>query len=159
MPNLAKLLKDEIARISKKEGRSLTAKLNRQSAQYRREIAALKRQQATLSRKVSFLENQERKRVGKPEVDPDGDGQSFRFQARGLKTHRRKLGLSAADYGRLIDASGQSIYMWEQGKTKPRAKQVALLASIRSLGKREAQQRLELLGVGSDKSKASEQAG
>jgi DNA-binding transcriptional regulator YiaG len=146
MANMAKVLKDEISRISRREGRALTAKLNRQSAQYRRDLAALKRTIAQQGRKLAFLEGQERKRVGAPAADISDDAaNSARFQARGLKSHRAKTGLSAADYGKLIGVSGQTVYMWEQGKTKPRRKQIAALASIRTLGKREAQQRLELL--------------
>ncbi len=146
MANFAKALKEEISRISRREGRALTAKLNRASAQYRRDLAALKRQIAQQSRKLAFLEGQERKRVAKPVADlPEDAANGVRFQARGLKSHRAKTGLSAADYGKLIGVSGQSIYMWEQGKTLPRKKQIAALASLRGLGKRQAMQRLELL--------------
>lgn len=146
MANIAKVLKDEIARISRREGRALTAKLNRQSAQHRRDLATLKRLIAAHARKVSFLEAQERKRVGKPVANlPEDAADGVRFQARGLKSHRAKTGLSAADYGKLIGVTGQSIYMWEQGKTKPRKKQMAALATLRGLGKRQADQRLAML--------------
>jgi hypothetical protein len=37
----------------------------------------------------------------------------------------------------------QSVYNWERGQTIPRAAQVAAIAGLRSIGKREAMQRLE----------------
>jgi DNA-binding transcriptional regulator YiaG len=50
--------------------------------------------------------------------------------------------LSAADFGLLIGVSGQSIYKWEDGKVRPRAKQLQAILSLRGLGKREAAERL-----------------
>ncbi|GMV82489.1 MAG: hypothetical protein AMXMBFR7_36730 [Planctomycetota bacterium] len=42
----------------------------------------------------------------------------------------------------------RSIYIWESGKTKPRAAQVVALAALRGLGKREALERLRVLEGG-----------
>ena len=58
---------------------------------------------------------------------------------------RARLGLSAADFGRLVSASGQSIYNWEAGKASPRATQQAAIAAVRGIGKREAAKRLEAM--------------
>lgn len=143
MPNIATVLKDEIARVARKEIRSELALLKRQSAQYRRDIAAFKRENAELKRRLDFIERQEKKRLGKP-VKVEGDKQ-LRFSPAWLKKHRKKLGLSAANYALLIDVSPLSVYNWEQGKTQPRKQQVAALAAIRGLGKREAEQRLAML--------------
>lgn len=49
---------------------------------------------------------------------------------------RKKLGLSAADMGKLIGVSAQSVYHWETGKTKPRASQLKAIAEVRKMGKR-----------------------
>lgn len=143
MPNIATVLKEEIARVARKEIRTELALLKRQSAQYRRDIAAFKRENAELKRRLDFIERQEKKRLGKP-VTPDKKKQ-LRFSPAWLKKHRAKLGLSAANYAKLIGVSLLSIYNWEQGKTQPRQQQVAALAAIRGLGKREAEQRLEML--------------
>jgi predicted transcriptional regulator len=67
----------------------------------------------------------------------------MRFSAKGMKSHRAKLGISAGDYGRLAGVSAQSIYNYETGKATPRQAQVAALLAVRSLGKREAMARLE----------------
>ena len=68
-----------------------------------------------------------------------------RFSPSWLKSHRQELGLSAADYAKLVGVSALSIYNWEQGKANPRQQQVAALSAIRGLGKREAWKRLEML--------------
>jgi DNA-binding transcriptional regulator YiaG len=68
-----------------------------------------------------------------------------RFVAKGLKSHRNRLGLSAADYGQLAGVSAQSVYNWEQGHASPRSEQLKMIAALRGIGKREAQVRLEQL--------------
>ena len=61
------------------------------------------------------------------------------------------MGLSATDFGKLVGVSAQSIYNWELGAAKPRAEQVAKLAALRSVGKREAQVRLQQLAAAKSK--------
>ncbi|HXV75333.1 MAG TPA: helix-turn-helix transcriptional regulator [Candidatus Polarisedimenticolaceae bacterium] len=143
MSNIASVLKQEITRLSRKATKSETAVLRRATAQYRRDIAELKRQVAGLSKQVAYLERQERKRATSPAPAAVVEGK--RFSRRGLETHRKKLDLSAADYARLVGVTGQTVYNWEQGKSRPRDEQLAALVEIRGLGKREAQKRLELL--------------
>jgi len=65
-----------------------------------------------------------------------------RFAAKGLRAQRKRLGLSAADFGRLVGVSSQSIYNWEQESARPREEQIAKLVQLRALGKREARERV-----------------
>ena len=143
MSTLVSALKHEITRLARKEVAAGTELLRKSNAQYRRDIAQLKRQADSLSRQVAFLEQQEKKRVSKRA--PVASAAGKRFSRRGLTTHRKTMGLSAADYATLVGVSAQTIYGWEQGKSKPRAQQLAALLTVRGLGKREAQKRLRLL--------------
>lgn len=70
---------------------------------------------------------------------------TLRFSAKGLTSQRQRLALSAHDCGLLVGASGQSIYKWEDGKARPRAKHLPGIAALRTLGKREAAARLASL--------------
>jgi hypothetical protein len=45
--------------------------------------------------------------------------------------------------GLLIDASPLSVYKWEAGHSRPRAKHLAAIAIVRKMGKREVNKRLE----------------
>jgi DNA-binding XRE family transcriptional regulator len=82
------------------------------------------------------------------------DAEHVRFTAKGLRSQRKRLGLSAANYGKLVGVAGQTIYSWEQETSRPRKLQVARIAALRHLGKREAQVRLEQLrSAGRKKSK------
>ena len=144
MSNLAAALKEEIRRLARKELKSEVGNTKHAVAQYRREIAALKRQLKEQDKKIAFLAGQERRRVAETAAAA-GPLDNVRFSARSVKAQRTRLGLSARDYGLLVGVSGLTIYNWEQGKSRPRQVQLASLASLRGIGKREAMSRLELL--------------
>lgn len=144
MPNIASVLKDEIARVARKEIRAQTGTIKKATVQYRQDIAALKRQVTTLERKVALLEKKVLKE--QPIVKSSPEDSNARFTAKGLKSQRKRLGLSAEDYAKLAGVSAQSIYNWEAGATKPRKQQIAVLAALRGIGKKEALARLEQLG-------------
>jgi len=139
MPNIGTVLKNEIARIARREIRGETQQLKKQGAQYRAEIAALKRRLAGMEQ---LLKKQVKAtgRASAPQEEETPRG--FRFSAKGLATRRQKLGLSARELGTLLGVSAQSVYHWEQGKSRPRASQVQSIAALRRLGKREATARL-----------------
>jgi DNA-binding transcriptional regulator YiaG len=143
MKNVADALRDQIARLARKEAKDQIASLKSASAAYRRDIAELKKTVQRLEKRLRFIERQERKRAERPPSKKLAEG--ARFSAKGLKSHRKKLGLSAADYGRLAGLSAQTVYSYERGRSKPRPAQLAKLVALRDLGKREAERRLALL--------------
>jgi DNA-binding XRE family transcriptional regulator len=151
MANIAGVLREEILRLARKELRQQTSAFKRASAQYRRDIAELKRRISDLQRRLAPIERQAARTSPAPVAPVDADG--VRFTAKGLRSQRKRLALSAADYGKLVGVTGQSIYSWEQETSRPRKQQVIQIAAIRHLGKREARSRLEQLAGGSRRSK------
>lgn len=139
MANFASELKSEISRIARKEIRAETQSLKKASAQYRTDIATLKRRITEQDRVISRL------RKGKPATETSKtseEGTQLRFRADGFASLRKKLGLSAADMGKLLGVSLQTVYHWEKGQSKPRASQMQRIAEVRNLGKRGAAERL-----------------
>jgi len=141
MPNIAAVLRDEITRLTRKELRSQTEGLKKASSQHRRDIASLKRQVLKLERQVSLLERQVIKETPAPEISKI----AVRFTAKGLRSQRKRLGLSAAEYGKLAGVTSQAIYQWERETAHPRKKQITILAALRGIGKKEALARLQQL--------------
>ena len=144
MSTLAIALKDEIRRLARKEIKAQTGSTTKAVAQFRREIARLKRHTRDLEKKIAVMGSQSSARTtesGNGEA-PDGN---LRFSARSAKAQRRRTGLSAADYARLVGVSAITIYNWEQGKSRPRKEQFASLASLRGIGKRAAETKLASL--------------
>jgi DNA-binding XRE family transcriptional regulator len=151
MPNIGSVLKEEIIRLSRKESRSQIDPTKKAAIRQRREVAELRRQVAQLTRQVGLLS---RKTLGASViVPPDGNHQPARFRAKGLRVQRERLGLSADDFGKLLGVSAQSIYNWEHEKARPRAEQLAKVAALRGIGKREAKARLDRLGAAKKTSK------
>ena len=142
MPNIATLLKAEIARVARKEVRGELQSLKKASASYRAEIARLKRRAQALEQQVKRL-GKSRGRAAAPQAEEGAP--NLRFSAKGLAAQRRRLGLSAQACGALVGATGQSVYKWESGKIRPRARHLPAIAALRKMGKREAAARLEAL--------------
>jgi DNA-binding transcriptional regulator YiaG len=144
MPNIAILLKGEIARIARKEVRAETQEFRKASAQYRSHIAALRRRIDELERKLKQVGKSSGRAGPAAATGESGDeeGTSLRFSATRLAAQRKKLGLSAADFATLLGVSGQSVYKWEHGEARPRARQLEAIAALRGIGKREAAARL-----------------
>jgi DNA-binding transcriptional regulator YiaG len=144
MPNIASILKSEISRVARKEVRAEIETLKKASVHHRTAIAALRRQVSALEKELrNVAKGSARSARASSASDESGDGETKRrFSAGRLASHRTKLGISAASYGKLVGVSGQTIYHWEQGKARPRAAQLESLASVRGLGKVEVAQRL-----------------
>ncbi len=139
MAQLANLLKAEITRLARKEVRAEVRTLKKASAQYRVEIAALKRQLTEQQRLIARLGKTQK---SAPSTAPTSASTRLRFRAAGFASLRKKLGLSAAEMGQLLNVTQQTVYHWEKGQSKPRAGQLTLIAQLRKSGKRAVQQQL-----------------
>ena len=146
MPNIATVFKQEISRVARKEMRGETSSLKKSASAHRSEIAALKRRVHTLEQMIRRLSKSHPARTSAEVAEPRSV--PTRFSAKGFATRRRRLGLSAAECGLLVGASAQSIYNWEEGTVRPRAKHLHAIAQLRTFGKKEAAARLVSLKAG-----------
>ena len=164
MASLANALKEEISTHARREVRRQTAPADKAMARCARDIAALKREVQALKHELASLRTPQPGPTVPPKKTSDRTPPSRRaaskvsatstsakpsprsqFSGEALKAHRERLGLSADNYGKLLGASGLSIYNWEQGKARPRKSSVDAWTAIRRIGKREAAQRLASL--------------
>lgn len=152
MINLNTVLNDRIARIARKEIKAQTGATKKATVRYRSEIATLKRQIGVLTKQLSALQKQLGPQLAQqPTEVPDG----VRFSARSVKAQRARLGLSARQFGQLLDVAPLTVYAWEGGKSRPRAAQFARLVGIRDIGRREALRRLGITTDGEDAAAAA----
>ncbi|MBT2332501.1 helix-turn-helix transcriptional regulator [Variovorax paradoxus] len=143
MPNIASILKSEISRVARKEVRAEIETLRKASMLHRASIAALRRQVEKLEKELRRATKTPARASSADDAGEDAEaGPSRRFSATRLASHRGKLGLSAAAYGKLVGVTGQTIYKWEQGKARPRKAQLECLATVRGLGRREVAEQL-----------------
>ncbi len=145
MPNLAQTLKQEIARIARKEVREDVTALRKAASTYRSEIAALKRSVKDLQ--VQLRATQRASARGTPVQAQEGasprSGRKAVFNAERLKAKRQALGLSQAQMAALLGISTLSQWKWESGQVTPRASKLARYFEVMAMGKREAAKQLE----------------
>lgn len=149
MPDLNRLLKEEIARLARKEVRAEVEQLKKVSAQYRHDIAALKRHVAGLEKELGRLRRKANGHAAADAAEAAGEAAAtrHRFSAARLRTMRQRLELSAADFGALVGVSAQTVYNWEGETTRPKPEQLAAIATVRAMGKRALRARLAELST------------
>ena len=135
MPNIATALRDEIKRLSRQQSRTQIDPTKKATAVHRRDIALLKRQVVLLQRQVKSLMRRPSGASSAPQAN--APELKMRFVAKGVRSQRDRLGLSAEGLGKVLGVSAQSVYNWESGKARPREDQIAKLSHLRKLGKRQ----------------------
>jgi DNA-binding XRE family transcriptional regulator len=135
MPNMARALKEEVLQSARKELRRQTTAFGKASAQYGKDIAEMKCRLSDLQMRLALLERQ--MLGGLPPGAAQADTEPIWVTPRSLRAQRRRLGLSAADFGRLLGVEGQTIYRWERGTSRPHQLQMEEIASLRRVSKGE----------------------
>jgi DNA-binding transcriptional regulator YiaG len=149
MPDIVTAIKDVVRRLARKEIKSQVSLTRKAVSQHRREIAELKRVIRQQQKKLASLESNGRAGGGSVPVRTTLGPlpSSSRYSIRSVKSQRRRLKLSAEEFGRLLGVTAQTVYNWEQGKARPRKSQLPQLMGVRQMGRREALQRLDGQGV------------
>ena len=148
MSNVVKILKAEIARISKKEAKSATQAIGKSNTWLRKTVADLKKRLVLLEKENKRLGAIVKKyQVAQPEKLEQEEGKKARFTSRGINSLRKKLRLSQADFGKLLGTTPHAVYLWEKkvGALNLRDKTKAAILSVRGLGARDAKQKLKEL--------------
>lgn len=147
MTNFAGILKSEIARVARKEARAQNSQLKKASSQHRTDVAMLKRRVLELEKLVKGMAKRGPKNLTPTDVDADDGPAVHRYSAKGFAAQRKRLGLSAAELGILLGVSNQSVYKWEEAKTRPRASHMPAIAALRRMSKPEAAEKLASLSA------------
>ena len=143
MPDVASVLKEEIARIARREIKASVDPLKKQVGNLRQGMRALKQQNDRMEKMISGLVKEASKRKVIPEPSDDGETRKTRLTPASIKKHRQRLKLSQVQMGQLLRVSGQSVIRWEQGTSQPRGANRDALVELRGMGIREVKERLE----------------
>ncbi len=149
MSNVVKILKAEIARISKKEAKSATQAIGKSNTWLRKTVADLKKRLVLLEKENKRLGAIVKKyQVEQPEKLDVEEGKKARFTSKGIRALRNKLRLSQADFGKLLGTTPHAVYLWEKkiGALNLRDKTKSAILSVRALGAREAKEKLKEFG-------------
>ncbi len=143
MANIAKVLKEEISRIARKQAKADITALRRDAIAARRAISGLRKQLAALEKAQKTLAAH----VPAPAVPaPSEGGESARkwVSARGVRSLRAKLRLTQAEFAQLAGVTSQAVNLWEhkKGKLRLRRTTLAALDAVRGMGVKAARARL-----------------
>lgn len=141
MATYSAVFKDEVSRLARKATKDLINPVRSSASNSRHQIAALKRDVALLQKELSSLKREMRKVASSAPEERDGDVK-HRFTSKGFASLRSKLGLTLNEMALLLDCSSMSVYNWERDTT-PRSPQIAAIAALRPLGKRQVRAMLE----------------
>ena len=143
MPTLAALLKEEISKVARKEVQDQVRELKQTVRAQRDAIARLEKQLGSAKAKAAT-----KPAAAKPAAKarkPAGDGdrrKQLRIAPNTIKKHRKRLKLSQADLGKLLNVSTNTVLRWEAGSSKPRGQHLPGLAKLRTMSKRELKEQL-----------------
>jgi DNA-binding transcriptional regulator YiaG len=160
MPNIVKVLKDEIQRIARKEIKVSASTLHKYNVSLKKTLVEIKRQLATMKQEVRQLKKFQGKHAkAEPRVAPE-TAEKLRFSAKGIRSLRSKLKLSQADFAKLVGVSSLAVYQWErkEGKLALRQTTKTKLAEIRGFGRKDALKKLEEIPDKMPKTKAKKKA-
>jgi len=141
MSTIMKELKAEISKLSRREIKRNLTPIKRITAAQRGRIAALRREVSALLKDVAVLKKALAKTAAIPGVKTDAEsvGRRFWITGKGIRSLRKRLGLTQAGFAQLAGVSNQAVVMWERniGKIPLRRRETAAkLQAMRKLTKR-----------------------
>jgi DNA-binding transcriptional regulator YiaG len=145
MSNVAKILKAEIVRISRKEVKTALGEIGKSHTGLKKIVAGLKQRVASLEKENKRLVAETRKQKPESAQKPPQEQEKARITSKGIRSLRSRLRLTQADFAKLVGATTHAVYLWEkkEGPLRLRDKTKAALLSIRGLGAREARGKLD----------------
>jgi DNA-binding transcriptional regulator YiaG len=148
MPNIAKMFREEIQRLARRQVRAELNPVRRDNVRLKKSVAELRRQMAALSRTSRDLVKKVTPVVAIKETEAATEkAAKLRPTSKGLKKLRARLGLTQTEFGKLLGVSGQAVVQWtsKAGRVRMRRTTLSALAGILNIGKREARRRLEAI--------------
>ena len=151
MPDVARVLREEVQRLAKRQVKAGLAPIKRDNFRLKKHVADLRRELTALTRTSRELLAKVTAVVATREAEVATErAATLRPTSKSLVRLRRRLDLTQVEFGRLLGVSGQAVLNWERkgGRVRMRTANLAALAGIQKLGKREARRRLEEMGQG-----------
>lgn len=149
MPDVARVLREEVQRLAKRQIKAGVAPLKRDNVRLKKQVVELRSELAVLTRTSRELLTRVAALVATKESEVATErAATLRPTSRSLARLRRRLDLTQVEFGSLLGVSGQAVLNWESkgSRVRMRSANLAALAGIQRIGKREARRRLERMG-------------
>jgi DNA-binding transcriptional regulator YiaG len=145
MPNIAKVLKDEIARISKHEAKIAVSKPLKTGIANKKAMVDIKRRLIQIEKSLNGIQKAMQSCSSQaPAIESEGKKEWL--SGRGIKALRRKMRVSQAQFAKLIGMNPIAVVRWEKQRGKlvfKKSDTLGKILALRGVGVREAQDRLK----------------
>jgi len=142
MLDIAKVLKDEISRLARKEVRSLIFPFTKQVQTLKKTIRDQNAKINAISKALSFKVDIKDSGVIIPHLSKGEASVKVRTSPKSIKRHRQRLKLSQRQMGLLLGVSTLTVNKWEMGNAQPRGKNLDSFSLLRRMGFKEVKTRL-----------------
>lgn len=144
MSNVAKVLKAEISRVSRKEAKGAVDPIAKSTVALKKVIAELRKRVEVLEKGNNRLAAGKKKNRAEPVQTPAQESGKVLFTPKSIRSLRSKLGLSQAAFAKLVGVTPYSVRLWEtkQGALNLRDKTREALLSVIGPGPEEAKEKL-----------------
>ena len=145
MPDIAKILREEIQRLARREVKAAIASLKKDNVILKRTAADHKRRLVQIEKDNRHLLAQAKKLRETVVKTPDVEVEKARITAKMIKSIRDRLGLSQAALANILEVAPNTVLLWEQKEGRltfrnPETK--AAIVSLRGMTKAEVAESL-----------------
>jgi DNA-binding transcriptional regulator YiaG len=147
MPNIAKILKDEIQRLARREANQAITGLKKSNTTLKKTVTEHKRRIAALEKENRKLISEQTKIQKQVQTEiPDQEVEDIRITSKQIRSLRRHLGISQVQLAKLLGVSINIVSIWERkpGRINIRKPEVRKgIIELKGMKKVEVQERLE----------------
>lgn len=133
MSKVASVLKDEIARVARKEAKALVDPLKKQLSAQRGLLVDLRHQLAERTKQLKVVVSEMARSARSGDIASRRAGPASDYSTADIVSLRRQLKLTREGMAKQLKVSPQTIYNWERG-TSPKEKYWPRIAKLQAMG-------------------------
>ena len=142
MGKIEAVMRDEIARLARREIRQQVEPLRKEVRELKRRIVKLERAVQPINKEIKQKKKAQLEKLSSLQATED-EVRAARITAEWVSNLRMKLNLSQAELASLVGVSVSAVRSWEYGHSLPRDTPRSALVALRKLGRRAALKLLE----------------
>ena len=142
MGKVENALRDEIARLARREAKKLQSRSVEDIRRLKKRVAELQSEVAGMKKAQARAASRRRMTEAAREVGGKAAGRA-RLSPGLVKKLRKRLGDRQPEFAKLIGVSPAAVGFWESAKSQPRPEMKARIVALRKLGRRDVQRLLE----------------
>ena len=142
MPTGLDVLRKEIHRLARNEARAIVLPLKKRFADLSRIGRAYRSAVADVETILSQLEGGRRSPAAKSRRSKADAGRGARIRASSVRSIRKHLKVTQDEFAKLAGVTGNAVWLWENGKSRPTEKSKAAITRLQGLSPEEASQML-----------------